>query len=123
MISRVLIALTVTVWAVLASCADPYAPVSQATPPDSVHAEALGMHAVRITWARNSNAATYTLERRSNLEGQFSTVKQMSSAFVTAYVDDSLAPETIYGYRLVTTSLTGVHSAPSLVAGARTAGL
>jgi PKD repeat protein len=115
------LALLAGMWATLGSCSDTFSPGDPAVAPDSVAAKALGQHSVQVTWARAPDAAGYVIERRANLSGPFVSVKQISSGFVTQLIDDSLAPETIYGYRMITVSLTGQRSAPSLVTVARTA--
>jgi PKD repeat protein len=105
----------------LAGCTDSFTPTGGVTPPDSVVATALGMRSVRITWEPSPGASGYVIERRANLEGAFSEIKRVSPGMVTQYVDDSLTPETIYGYRIFGLSNQGVESSPSLVAGTRTA--
>jgi len=115
------VAVVAGVWAMLGSCSDAFSPADPEAAPDSVAAKALGQHSVQVTWAPVASAAGYVVERRANLSGPFVAVKQISSGFVTQLIDDSLAPETIYGYRLITVSLTGQRSAPSLVTAARTA--
>ncbi len=115
------LALLAGIWATLGSCSDAFSPGDPAVAPDSVAAKALGQHSVQLTWARAADAAGYVIERRANLSGPFLEVKQISSGFVTQLIDDSLVPETIYGYRMITVSLTGQRSAPSLVTVARTA--
>jgi PKD repeat protein len=113
------------VWAgaaiALASCSDSFEPEGSVSPPDSVVATPLGMRSVRISWFPNTNAAGYVIQRRANLIGSFATIKQLAAGSVRQFVDDSLTPETTYGYRLLALSNKGVESAPSLVAGARTA--
>jgi len=115
------LALAAGVWAALGSCSDAFSPADPAAAPDSVAAKALGQHSVQLTWAPVSSAAGYVIERRSDLSGPFRAVRQISSGFVAQLLDDSLAPETIYGYRVSSVSLTGQRSAPSLVTAARTA--
>jgi len=89
--------------------------------PDSVVAQPLGMRSVRLTWQPVPAAAGYTVERRANLTGAFTAIKHLTSPLVSQFVDDSLEPETTYGYRVLAMSYQGVGSTPSLVAGARTA--
>ena len=113
------------VWAgaaiALGSCSDSFEPEGSVAPPDSVVAAPLGMRSVRLTWFPSTSAAGYVIQRRANLTGPFATIKQLASASVRQFVDDSLTPETTYGYRVLALSNKGVESTPSLVAGARTA--
>jgi len=115
----------VVVWAAvcvaLASCSDSFQPTGVVGPPDSVVSKPLGMRSVRLTWLPSASSAGYLVQRRANLTGAFATVTRIASGLVSQYVDDSLTPETIYGYRLVALSYQGVESAPSFVAEARTA--
>jgi len=104
-----------------AACSDPFEPMSATAAPDSVAATPLGMRSVQLTWVRSANAVGYVIERRANLVGSFAPVKQLSSGFVTRFTDDSLSPETIYGYRVRAVAATGGQSGPSLVVVARTA--
>jgi len=90
-------------------------------PPDSIWAQALDQHTISVSWSRVAAASGYILQRRTNLTGAFTPLTQIASQFTTMYSDDSLAPETIYGYRVVSISLNGVQSSPSLIIGARTA--
>src|SRR5215510_11885648 len=110
-------AAVVVIW----SCTDSFQSGGPVAAPDSVTAVALGIHSIELTWTPSADASGYVIERRANLSSPFATVRTFSSGFVNRLVDVSLDPETIYGYRVVTIALTGQHSAPSLVAGARTA--
>src|SRR5215831_4478922 len=110
-------AAVVVIW----SCTDSFQSGGPVAAPDSVTAVALGIHSIELTWSPSADASGYIIERRAKLSGAFATVRTFSSGFVNRFVDDSLDPETIYGYRVVTVALTGQRSEPSLVAGARTA--
>src|SRR5262245_7523910 len=110
-------AAVVVIW----SCTDSFQSGGPVAAPDSVTAVALGIHSIELTWTPSSDASGYVIERRADLTGPFAAVQTFTSGFVSRFVDDSLNPETIYGYRVVTVALTGQRSAPSLVAGARTA--
>src|SRR5215470_4427735 len=93
--------------ATLWSCSDAFQAGGPIAVPDSVVAVALGLHTIELTWTPSSEASGYIIERRADLSGPFVAVRTLSSGFVTRFVDDSLEPETIYGYRVVTIALTG----------------
>ncbi|HKE91521.1 MAG TPA: fibronectin type III domain-containing protein, partial [Gemmatimonadales bacterium] len=91
-------AAVVVIW----SCTDSFQSVGPVAAPDSVTAVALGIHSIELTWSPSADASGYIIERRAKLSGAFATVQTFSSGFVNRFVDDSLDPETIYGYRVVT---------------------
>src|SRR5262245_29866143 len=76
-------------------CADNFAPSAGIDPPDSLVVKALGVRLVSLRWARRSGAAGYVIERRTNLVGDFQSVKQITSGEILSYVDDQVEPETI----------------------------
>src|SRR5262245_11750604 len=115
------VAVCVALWVAVGSCSDSMEPTGLVDAPDSVVAQPLGMRSVRLTWQPVPAAAGYTVERRANLTGAFTAIKHLTSPLVSQFVDDSLEPETTYGYRVLAMSYQGVGSTPSLVAGARTA--
>ncbi len=89
-------------------------------PPDSILAVPLGQHLIAVQWSEVPGAAGYQLERRINLTGPFDVIQDIDARTTTAYSDDTVEPETTYGYRIVAISSAGKPSTPSIVAGART---
>ena len=114
------VAAALMVGAIAGACRDGFAPAGTIGPPDSVGATPLGMRVISLRWSAAPGASGYRIERRADLQGEFTTVRDISG-FVTTFADETLEPETIYGYRVRTLSASGTVSGPSLVAGARTA--
>lgn len=96
--------------------------------PGEVRAVALSKSAIRVTWTPPDGAelVTYRLQRRRDLQGEFSDLGAPIPAAAASedglvFVDVDLEPETFYGYRVIGVDRLGQATPASTVAGARTA--
>lgn len=122
-IHRALLALAVAVAA--ASCGNDGTAVEDAVPiPERVIVQAVGTSSVRISWDRVDapNVAGYEVQRRVDLTGPFtpvaSSIPQANGRLT--WFDNSVQPDTYYGYRVVAVTSFGSKSATSTVGGTRT---
>src|SRR5262245_61040390 len=81
--------------------------------------EVLGQHAIRLRWTAGSSLRL-RLERRVNLEGDFSEISSDMPRTQASYIDDDLDPNTMYGYRLAAYDAFGKRAGASTVVGGRT---
>src|SRR5262245_7938890 len=91
-----------------------------AAAPDSLLATPLGTGVVGLRWVKVVGSAGYQIERRVNLQGEFTDLTRIASPNTTTFSDVDVEPETIYSYRLRSLSTTGVLSSPSVAVSART---
>lgn len=90
-----------------------------------MQAVAVDQRAVQLKWPRALIAEVkgYVVERRQDLTGSFVEIATVDAAVAgdtLVYLDTSVEPETVYGYRLRGVSSLGALSAPTQVAGVRT---
>src|SRR5262245_29688111 len=81
--------------------------------------EVLGQHAIRLRWTAGSSLRL-RLERRVNLEGDFSEISSDMPRTQASYIDDDLDPNTMYGYRLAAYDAFGKRAGASTVVGGKT---
>ncbi len=82
--------------------------------------EVLGQHSLRLRWTASA-ASLVRLERRINLQGDFTEISGDLPRAQTAYLDEGLEPNTFYGYRLVVFDAFGSRAGTSPAVGGRTA--
>lgn len=80
----------------------------------------LGSHAIGLSWKPITGATGYRIERRTDLQGNFSLLTQVARRTDSSYVDASVTPEKFYGYRIMWLNPNGNPSSPSLVVGLKT---
>jgi PKD repeat protein len=113
------LALTVGLLAACSSGDDLVAP-DQAVAPDSLVATPLGTGVIGLRWVKAGGSTGYQIERRINLQGDFTELTRIASPNTTTFSDVDVEAETIYSYRLRSISTTGVLSSPSIAVSART---
>lgn len=108
----------------LGSCADGFEPLSLAEAPLDLRAEAVRLDAVRLRWTpvTQANVVSYVVERRAQFAGEFLEIAQVPQSALgeIVWLDTEVAPETHYGYRVVSVTSVGDRSRPSVVGGALT---
>jgi PKD repeat protein len=90
-----------------------------------MQAVAVDQRAVQLKWPRDliADAKGYVVERRQELSGSFDEIANVDASTAgdtLVYLDTSVEPETVYGYRLRGVSALGELGAPTVVAGVRT---
>jgi PKD repeat protein len=112
--------------AAVAACGDGTGPVDDVPVPEAPQVEAVGLGAIQVGWIKieDPNVTGYEVQRRTNFAGPFETVGSAVQVGGTGtpvlYFDGDLAPDTYYGYRVVTVTRFDSRSAPSVVRAART---
>lgn len=104
------------------SCSDDTTSPGDFDAPTGLTAEATAYNRIRLQWAHVEGAPGYFIERRQDLTGQFSRLAEVNAPpnGTVTYTDNTVAPETFYGYRVRTLGRVGATSSPSDVAGAKT---
>jgi PKD repeat protein len=104
------------------ACGTDMGPEVEGESPDDVSAAPTGPSSILVSWTPldRTDVLGYQILRRTSFQGDFEAIDQVSSA-ATAHLDTQLDPETFYGYRVVGLLEQGRVTAPSVVAGARTA--
>ncbi len=112
----------------LSGCADGFTPLTDAPAPQELLATALRPGVVQLRWqpvvASSGGIASYIVERRVATTGPFVEVARVpatSGALELLWIDSDVAPETIYGYRVLALTNLGNRSLPSVVGGVVTA--
>ena len=111
------------IFAWLAGCADGLTPLSSAGAPQELAVTVARAGAVRLRWQPAGNqrgtVLAYVVERRSDLRGAFTEVARVRATVdgELQWLDTDVAPETIYGYRVIALTDLGDRSPPSTVAG------
>ncbi len=109
--------------AALVACqGDPSTGPSGLPPTDGLRAEALSIRMVRVTWPRVTGAASYTLLRRVDLQGEFQPIIEQLVAGTgdsVVFLDESVSADHYYGYRVVSVDQLSIRSAPSTAWGVR----
>lgn len=92
--------------------------------PMQVAATATGMTVVRLAWSTSmvAGAVSYQVERRANRAGAFEQLVDVppQGGDSVVYLDLTVEPETMYGYRVRGIGPSGIRSEPSVVAGVTT---
>lgn len=120
--------LTVAALAVSAACGSDSTgtirPTQSLAEPTGVHVEAVGSTSIRLTWAKpaSDEVIGFLLERRANLTGSFTTLVDNipNQGQQIVYFDNSVEPDTYYGYRVYAVTALGARSLASVVGGAKT---
>ncbi len=86
--------------------------------------EAVGMKSVRVAWmpVDHRDVSRYRIERRQDFKGEWNSVAEVpqETPGPLVHVDNSLQPESFYGYRVITVTRFGDESEPSTVRGVKT---
>ena len=88
--------------------------------PDTLLADAAGLHLVTLHWSLVPSATGYRIERRIGNTGEFTPIADVYPPSVTTYPDTSVEAETFYGYRVRGLSMHGDPGGASVVAGVLT---
>jgi PKD repeat protein len=92
--------------------------------PTGLHVEAVGSTSIRLSWQKpvSEEVIGFRLERRANLAGPYSTLVENipNQGQQLVYFDNSVQPDTYYGYRVYAVTALGARSAASVVGGAKT---
>ena len=120
-------ALSGAVWLftlILAGCADGLAPLTVAPAPQELVATSLRPGVVQLRWkpviATTGSVASYVIERRIAPASKFVEVARVqitSGALELTWIDTDVAPQTVYGYRVLAQTDLGDRSPPSVVGG------
>ncbi len=106
------------------SCSESFAPLSSPGSPTQLVVRAVGVGAVRLSWAAvdDPDVVHYVVERRVNHAGGFKALGPLvpQGPQMIVYLDTDVQPATFYGYRVVAVTSFGDRSRPSIVGGAQT---
>lgn len=118
--------LLVTIASVVGACGTVEGPGDDLQPPSELVAEALGTTTIRVSWkpAVSTEPLTYELERRTDLQGDFTVIAGSladAGGSRVVYFDTDVEPGRFYGYRVRAISRLGALSSRSNVSGTRSA--